>query len=301
VYDSVSFVHESGVKGCLAISETLTLSNFFSYHDKGKINMHQAIQNPTHDREQRPRIDSGGDGCPRIPDKTIEAVARSLHREGLHYGFAHLDFVRFVNALLDTVVADTPRRGEYRAPTDRQEVSATEAQLAGLPVSEGRILLRALDADRDRPLLEHWLDNRHGRYFLLTCATARFDNLQSVLSDPNNRFAVICSLDGHPIGAVGFLHVDPVQRKAELRKLIGDPQYRGRGYAKEASRLWIRYGFEALGLRKIYLDTLKTNLRNIHLNESLGFKTEGVLRNEIWLDGKELDVLRMGLCRPQVQ
>jgi RimJ/RimL family protein N-acetyltransferase len=43
---------------------------------------------------------------------------------------------------------------------------------------------------------------------------------------------------------------------------------------------------------------MDTNFRNIRLNESLGFVVEGILRNEYVLDGRERDVLRMGLYRP---
>jgi RimJ/RimL family protein N-acetyltransferase len=86
-----------------------------------------------------------------------------------------------------------------------------------------------------------------------------------------------------------------VQRKAELRKLIGDAEQRRKGFAKEASALWIRYGFKALALKKIYLNTRDTDIRNVRLNEELGFVVEGVLRNEVLIDGTYHDVLRMGL------
>ena len=84
--------------------------------------------------------------------------------------------------------------------------------------------------------------------------------------------------DGTPIGCVAFLDYDADQRKAELRKLVGDPAQRGKGYGKEASALWIRYGLTTLGLKKIYLNTLETNIHNVHLNEELGFRVEGILR-----------------------
>jgi len=72
---------------------------------------------------------------------------------------------------------------------------------------------------------------------------------------------------------------------------------RGKGYAKEATQLWIRYGLTALDLKKIHLSTFHTDMRNVRLNEDLGFKVEGILRNEICVDGVYLDVLRMGLWK----
>lgn len=69
------------------------------------------------------------------------------------------------------------------------------------------------------------------------------------------------------------------------------------GLGKEAARQWMKYGWETLRLHKIYLDTLDTDIRNIRINEAIGFRIEGILRDEVFFDGRYHDVLRMGLCR----
>ena len=99
------------------------------------------------------------------------------------------------------------------------------------------------------------------------------------------------------VGFGPFLNYDVNHLKAELRKMIGNPKYRGKGYAKEATKLWINYGFCNLDLKKIYLNTFDTNIRNIRLNEEVGFRVEGILGNEVFVDGEYKDVLRMGLWR----
>ncbi len=112
------------------------------------------------------------------------------------------------------------------------------------------------------------------------------------------RFAIV-SLDDVPIGALAYLNLDRQQGKAELRKLIGDKRARGQGYAKTATQYWIEYGISTLGLRKIYVNTLDNNLSNIKLNEMLGFRVEGLLRDEVLIDGKYKDLLRMSLILPR--
>jgi RimJ/RimL family protein N-acetyltransferase len=241
---------------------------------------------------------SAGAYSERVPDATLETLARSLNREGIRYGFGTLDFIRLVNLLLD--LAATPDRSSRAGNTARRGANGGEASvppIAGLPCTSGRVGLRQLDLKADAPLLRHWLQDPHGRYFLLCCATARFNSCEELLEHNAEHAAIITVDGGRPVGTIAYLDYNPAQRKAELRKLIGDPEVRGQGYAREATALWIRYGFEVLDLRKIYLHTLDTALRNIHLNESLGFAVEGILRNEIVLDGRERDVLRMGLCR----
>jgi RimJ/RimL family protein N-acetyltransferase len=79
--------------------------------------------------------------------------------------------------------------------------------------------------------------------------------------------------------------------------LIGDPAFRGQGLAEEATRLWIEYGVNSLDLEKIYVSTLQTHLSNIRLNEKVGFHVEGLLRDEVLIDGTRHDVLRMGYCK----
>jgi RimJ/RimL family protein N-acetyltransferase len=104
--------------------------------------------------------------------------------------------------------------------------------------------------------------------------------------------------DDSLIGFVGLIDVDTKTRQAELVKMIGDPLERGKGYARMATRVLLTYGFEQLGLERIYLRTLGTNLNNITLNQSLGFTFEGLLRRAVRVNGAMRDVVLMALLRP---
>lgn len=137
--------------------------------------------------------------------------------------------------------------------------------------------------------------DQYGRHFLLSCATAQPMDLIALFENPQNEVGIILLADGEPIGSVAFLDIDNVQKRAELRKVIGVSEARGIGYAEEATRLWIQYGGQQLGLEKFYVSTLQTHLRNIQLNESIGFKVEGLLQREVLISGERHDVLRMGL------
>ncbi|NIR27792.1 MAG: GNAT family N-acetyltransferase [Gammaproteobacteria bacterium] len=236
-----------------------------------------------------------GEVRPDIPEVTIETLARTFFREAASYGFRQLDYVRFVNLLLDMATRGSPETSPSRESDSRGNGSERARDSAvGLPLAGERVRIRAFDAD-DLTLLERWLRDAHGRYFLLSRTTSRQSRIRELVESRRNIIGIITLPDGTPIGSVAFLDYDPVQRKAELRKLIGESAWRGRGFAKEASRLWIQYGLRSLRLRKIYLNTLNTNLPNIRLNEDLGFQVEGILRNELCVDGEYHDVLRMGL------
>lgn len=235
----------------------------------------------------------------QIPTAMLEALSRNFCREAVGYGFKQIDFIRYVNLLLDAsmkpgrpAAIEPPADDLPAAPPAPSRKRAKTLPLAGVEVG-----IRSFDQQVDLPLLEQWVQEANGRYFLLSSMSPARPSVHELLDSERTVFGTVTLHDGTPIGTMAFLDFDPLQRRAELRKLIGVPSMRGRGLAKEASRLWIDYGLAALGLKKICLNTTHTNLRNVRLNEELGFKVEGILRNELCVDGEYQDVLRMGLWR----
>jgi len=236
-----------------------------------------------------------------IPDQTLEAFARSFFKEASAYGFQQLDYLRFVNQLLEISMndAEPPATAvaSALAPVGEDATEGSHDGQGGLPMAGDRVKIVPLQSARDREIVKGWLHDEHGRHFLLSRTHSQDLDFDALVDSASNVFGLIALPDGTPIGSVAFLDYDRVQHKAELRKLIGDPKMRAKGLAKESTQLWIRYGLEALGLKKIYLNTLDTNIRNIKLNEELGFRFEGILRNEVFFDGRYHDVLRMGIWR----
>jgi RimJ/RimL family protein N-acetyltransferase len=229
-----------------------------------------------------------------IPDITIEALCRTFFKEVTMYGFQQLDYVRFVNLLLDLAMqGDSETVPDLGADNTNLDFSV----VSELPIEGPRVDIRAFNPETDLDLLKSWLNDDDGRYFLLSRTTSPDLDIQDVISQKNNLVGTIALKSGQAIGSVLFLDYDAMRHKAELRKLIGVKALRGMGYAKESTELWLSYGFSSLGLKKIYLNTLDTNLRNLRLNEQLGFKVEGILKNEVYFDDKYHDVLRMGLWR----
>ncbi|MDJ0710591.1 MAG: GNAT family protein [Woeseiaceae bacterium] len=230
-----------------------------------------------------------------IPIQTIQTIGRSIFKEASSYGFAPIDMVRLINELMDLCTADDG--GELSAGADKAENAAVtaHADVGELPIHGQRVSIRAYQPD-DFDLLQRWLPDKYGRFFVLSSATAQTVTIESLTDSPSNRLGII-TRDGRPIGAMAYLDISETQKRAELRKLIGDPDSRGQGLAEEATRLWIRYGMGSLGLEKIFVSTLQTHIANIRLNEAVGFRVEGLLRNEVLIDGRRFDVLRMGIWR----
>lgn len=232
-----------------------------------------------------------------VPEQTVRVFARTIVQEAKNYGFSQADTIRLVNAILDSAMAEpdfadgTATQLPGIAPDERMCVEQ-------FPLTSSRLRIHRATSE-DEAVLAGWMGDDYGQHFLLSCASAQQQQVPALLANPDNELGIVSLADGTPIGAVAYLDINRDQRRAELRKLIGAEDQRGKGYAEEATLLWLAYGTQKLALEKIYVSTLQTHIRNVRLNESVGFRVEGVLRGEVLLDDERHDVLRMGLCTQQ--
>ena len=107
------------------------------------------------------------------------------------------------------------------------------------------------------------------------------------------------TLDGGVfIGRCGFIRVDWKNRLAELGILIGDKNYRGRGFGSDAVRVLCGFGFGELNLHKIKASVFDFNAGALRAYEKCGFVREGRLVSELFREGAYHDVIEMGLLSP---
>lgn len=76
-----------------------------------------------------------------------------------------------------------------------------------------------------------------------------------------------------PVGQISLYKIDYDNKTAEYgRLMIGNSQARGKGYAKLATKLLIKKGFEYFLLKEIYLEVKENNYRAINVYFDCGFK-----------------------------
>ncbi|MCH8007842.1 MAG: GNAT family N-acetyltransferase, partial [Chloroflexi bacterium] len=66
---------------------------------------------------------------------------------------------------------------------------------------------------------------------------------------------------GKHIGNVMYYNINAVHHETELGITIGEPEYWGKGYGTEASRLLVERLLRDLGFKRVYLKTLDWNYR----------------------------------------
>jgi RimJ/RimL family protein N-acetyltransferase len=103
--------------------------------------------------------------------------------------------------------------------------------------------------------------------------------------------------DGKFIGSCGLFHVDQTARTCELGIGIGDKDYWGRGYGRDAVRVLVDYAFRLRNLHKVWLRVVGVNERAIRSYRACGFVEEARLRQQHWGDGQYVDEVYMGILR----
>lgn len=122
--------------------------------------------------------------------------------------------------------------------------------------------------------------------------------LDRVIGDPSQIDLIICESDGgRPIGYTGFRGIDLANQKAESYTGIGEPEFRGAGFAREAKVLALQYLFNRWRINMVYALIRPENPAAIRLYHSIGYKTDGVLRNYLYSHGEFRDMAFLSLLK----
>lgn len=127
------------------------------------------------------------------------------------------------------------------------------------------------------------------------------DKFEEDNDNPNaKQFTIILKETGDPIGRIVLGDVITGFKGEIWRIYIGDVSLRGKGYGYEAMREMMRYAFEDLGLKRLYLDHYTGNPAS-KLYLDLGFQYEGILRNNCRKNGKLYDVHLMSMLKSEYE
>ena len=105
-------------------------------------------------------------------------------------------------------------------------------------------------------------------------------------------------LAGRGLVGGGILRPDLEHQHAELGYWIGLPHW-GNGYATEAARELVRYGFEELVLHRIYASHTSNNPASGKVLANLGMKHEGRMRGHLVKWGQYQDLEFSGMLREE--
>ncbi|WP_395479724.1 spermidine N1-acetyltransferase [Candidatus Curculioniphilus buchneri] len=142
-------------------------------------------------------------------------------------------------------------------------------------------------------MMRYWFEEPYEAYVELK------DLYQKNIHNMNERRFII-DKNGINIGLVELIDIDHIHRRAEFTILIV-PEHQGKGYATIATHLALNFGFMVLNLHKLYLIVDEENTKAIHIYTKLGFKQEGILLQEFFVNGQYRNTLRMYLFQNEYQ
>ena len=108
-------------------------------------------------------------------------------------------------------------------------------------------------------------------------------------------FAITLRMERNLIGVIG-LELDQESENSELGYWIGKP-YWNLGYATEAAKAVVAYGFEVLKLNRIHAYFFKRNAASGRVLEKIGMQYEGCLRQHIKKWDNFEDIIAYGMLK----
>jgi RimJ/RimL family protein N-acetyltransferase len=108
-------------------------------------------------------------------------------------------------------------------------------------------------------------------------------------------YAIIDPVKDELIGNCGLFNINHLERNGSVGIFIGNKDYWGKGYGREALTLIMRFGFDYLNLRNIMLKVFSFNEQAIKSYISIGFKEIGRRRKSIVMNGVEYDDVYMDI------
>jgi RimJ/RimL family protein N-acetyltransferase len=108
-------------------------------------------------------------------------------------------------------------------------------------------------------------------------------------------FAIVLKKGDRVIGEAGLLRMFRPWRSTDMTIIIGEKDEWGKGYGTEAGHLLLHYAFGQLGFHRISVGVVGFNKRALRFWESLGFKKEGVERDDYYYDNEYSDGIMMSI------
>jgi len=171
-------------------------------------------------------------------------------------------------------------------------------------LSGNRVYLRPLERADARAMLP-WVNNPEVTRTLLIHRPMSLEGEEKFIErlsedDTTVGLGIVEKTGDRLVGATSLMRIDSRSRQAQFGILIGDSADWGKGFATEATRLIVGYGFATLNLHRVWLHVAAGNAAGIRVYEKVGFRHEGILREALFTEGRYVDLVTMGILRGEL-
>jgi RimJ/RimL family protein N-acetyltransferase len=148
---------------------------------------------------------------------------------------------------------------------------------------------------------ENFFDSEQNHLSGHSKVPANEESSRELLADSRSgnsyRFSVTKLDSGIKIGVCSIQGIDYLNKKAEIARFLWDKDSVGLGFGTEILNYLIQFSFNKINLNKISMSSVSSNIAAKKSCLKVGFKLEGILREQFYTDGKYLDVNYFGLLK----
>lgn len=171
-----------------------------------------------------------------------------------------------------------------------------------------RLLLRRFEYTDDDAMLKYWIADEKIQSLYSEPVYTTKESVKELLDkyissyerEDYYRWAIILKETGECIGQIAYFLVDSKNHFAEIEYCIGSA-FQCNGYATEATKAVIEYGFMKMNLHKVQICTKEINTPSKRVIEKCGFTYEGTLRDYFYRNGEYTGRLYFSMLRKEYE
>lgn len=173
-------------------------------------------------------------------------------------------------------------------------------------IQSENLILRKFSYDDNHDMLNYWVSDPDIQFMYSEPIYTTLDEVKKLLTkyitsyplDSYYRWAIIEKSTQTCIGQIAFFLVDSKNHFGEIEYCIGSKFHR-KGYASEAVKSILKYGFEKINFHKIQVCHKENNIASQGVIKKAGFKYEGTLRDYFYMDNGYVSRLYYSLLRSE--
>ncbi|OVE64459.1 GNAT family N-acetyltransferase [Clostridium diolis] len=169
-----------------------------------------------------------------------------------------------------------------------------------------RLILRKFEYTDDENMLKYWISDPEIQSLYSEPVYSTKEEVKELLEkyissyDKSDyyRWAVILKETNECIGQISYFLVDNNNNFAEIEYCIGS-LFQRKGFATEATKAIIKYGFDKMNLHKVQICHKSINMPSRKVIEKCGFVYEGTLRDFFYENGEYIDRLYYSILKDE--
>lgn len=169
-----------------------------------------------------------------------------------------------------------------------------------------RLILRMFKYTDDENMLKYWISDIKIQSLYSEPVYSTKQEVKELLDkyissykkNDYYRWAIILKDTDECIGQIAYFLVDSNNHFAEIEYCIGS-LFQRKGFATEATKAVIQYGFDKMNLHKVQICHKSINIPSHKVIEKCGLVYEGTLRHFFYQDGEYIDRLYYSILKDE--